>query len=80
MTEPGYILFGWCLHGDALREVGELQFAIRFFSINLDTHEFTYSLRTRPVVGRIVPSTDDRYTETETLTSQLAQELVESLK
>jgi len=51
MTEPGYILFGWCLHGDALREVGPITFAVRFFSINLETEEFTYSLRTKPAVG-----------------------------
>lgn len=53
-TEPGYILFGWNLHGNATEAAGNLQFALRFFNVNSQSRELCYSLRTKPAVGKIL--------------------------
>ena len=55
-TYPGYILFGWNIHGNATQYAGNLQFAIRFFQIDLNSSpkNLTYSLRTRPATGKIL--------------------------
>lgn len=62
-SEPDYILFGWCIHGDATRVAGNLKFAIRFYSINLGTGEFVYSLRTLPVTGKIMYGVNENFDE-----------------
>ena len=54
ITYPGYILFGWCIHGNATETAGSLQFAIHFYSINQSTRVLEYSLSTRPVSGKIL--------------------------
>jgi len=46
-SEPGYIIFGWCIHGDATRKSGTIKFAIRFYAVNLEQKTFIYSLRTQ---------------------------------
>lgn len=50
---PGYIIFGWNIHGNATIESGTLQFAFRFFKMDVINHRVVYSLRTRPVSGKI---------------------------
>jgi len=47
ISEPDSIIMGWCIHGDATKKAGTIKFALRFYSINLDTYEFVYSLRTQ---------------------------------
>lgn len=79
-SEPGYIIFGWCIHGDATRVAGNLKFAIRFYSINLNTNEFVYSLRTLPAIGKIMYGTPDDFEEQESLYSEELQQIIESLK
>ena len=59
ISDPGYLIFGWCIHGDATRKAGTIKFAIRFYSINLDTKEFTYSLRTQMAQGKILYGMDE---------------------
>ena len=46
ISDPSYLIFGWCIHGDATRKAGTIKFAIRFYSIDLSTKTFLYSLRT----------------------------------
>jgi len=53
-TFPGYILFGWCLHGNATQYAGNLSFAIRFFQVDVATHNLVYSLRTKAATGKIL--------------------------
>ena len=53
-SEPGYIIFGWCVHGNAAIAAGTLKFAFHLFQIDLNTHEIVYSLRTQAATGRIV--------------------------
>lgn len=53
-TFPGYILFGWNIHGNATEASGNVQFAIRAFQIDLSNHNITYSLRTKPATGKIL--------------------------
>lgn len=59
VSEPGYMIFGWCLHGDATRTAGTIRFAIRFYSIDLNTKAFTYSLRTQLASGKILYGMDE---------------------
>ena len=59
ISDPGYLIFGWCIHGDATRKAGTIKFAIRFYSINLETKEFTYSLRTQLAQGKILYGMDE---------------------
>ena len=53
-TAPGYILLGWCIHGEATKAAGTLRFALHFYSIDLATNTWLYSLRTQPAQGRIM--------------------------
>jgi len=53
------MIFGWCLHGDATRSAGTIKFAIRFYSIDLNTKAFTYSLRTQLASGKILYGMDE---------------------
>ena len=50
---PGYIIFGWNLHGNATIAAGTLNFAFRFYSIDTETHQIQYSLCTKPAAGKI---------------------------
>lgn len=59
LTEPGYLLLGWCIHGDATIQAGTVKFALRFYSLNLTTHQFVYSLRTQQATGRILYGVDE---------------------
>lgn len=52
-SEPGNILFAWCLGREASHYDGTLTFAVRFFSVDLNEHIFTYSLSTLPIGGNI---------------------------
>lgn len=79
-SEPDYILFGWCIHGDATRVAGNLKFAIRFYSINLGTGEFVYSLRTLPVTGKIMYGVNENFDEQEVLYSQSLEQIIDELK
>ncbi len=79
-SEPNYILFGWCIHGDATREAGNLKFAIRFYSVNLGTGEYVYSLRTLPVTGKIMYGVREDFDEQESLYSQSLEQIIEELK
>jgi hypothetical protein len=54
ITFPGYILFGWCLHGNATSMAGNLQFSIRFFQMDVPTSTLVYSLRTKAATGKIL--------------------------
>lgn len=80
ITDPNKIIFGWCIHGDATRKAGTIKFAIRFYSINLDTNEFVYSLRTQQAEGRILYGVDEGITKEESLFSQPLYEIVDALK
>lgn len=63
-SEPGNIIFGWCIHGNASIQAGTLEFAFHLFQIDLTTHELTYSLRTKPAsstVMKSIPSVAAKY-------------------
>lgn len=51
---PGYIVFGWCIHGNATIATGTIQFAIHFYTMDFATGTLAYSLRTRPVSSKIM--------------------------
>ena len=53
---PGYIVFGWNIHGYATIAAGTLSFAFRFYSIDNLTHEIAYSLCTKPVSAKVSSS------------------------
>lgn len=79
-TEPGYIIFGWCIHGDATRYPGKVRFAIRFFAIDLSKHEFVYSLRTQQATATVLYGIDEAITKQEGLSSQSVYDVVEALQ
>lgn len=82
LSEPGSIIIGWCIHGDATAKAGIIKFAMRFYSIDLDTYKFVYSLRTQQASGRILYGVDENaVTEEETaLFSKPLYAIVEGMK
>ena len=80
LSEPGYILLGWCIHGDATKKAGTIKFAMRFYSINLSTHEFVYSLRTQQTDGKIMYGVDEKAVKEESLFSEPLYEIVDALQ
>lgn len=80
ITEPDYMLLGWCIHGDATATAGTLKFAIRFYSINLDTDEFVYSLRTQQASGKIAYGASEAAMKEESLFSKPLYEIVDALQ
>lgn len=53
-SQPGKILFGWCLGKQATRYAGTIKFAVHFYSVDQEKHMFTYSLNTLPAEGTIL--------------------------
>lgn len=57
-SDPNYIKFEWSIGGDATKpngkKDGQLQFAVRFYTVDQEKSTFTYNLNTRPAVGNIV--------------------------
>lgn len=80
ITDPDYLIFGWCIHGDATRKAGTIKFAIRFYSIDLETKEFIYSLRTQQASGKILHGMDDSAAKEESLFSEPLQQIVSALQ
>lgn len=80
ISEPDSIIMGWCIHGDATAKAGTIKFALRFYSINLDTYEFVYSLRTQQASGKIVYGVDEGVVEEESLFSEPLYAIVDALK
>ncbi len=81
-TFPGYILFGWCIHGNATSAAGNVSFAIRFFQVDVATHTLVYSLRTKAVTGKIlygVQTTDDLNSEEGLLNNFALDEVISSI-
>lgn len=62
---PGYIIFGWCIHGNATVAAGTLNFAIHFFSVDVTNHRIIYSLRTKPAAGKILYGIQTQGSKTE---------------
>lgn len=84
MTEPGYILFGWCIHGDATRYAGTLKFALRFYAIqfgqNITESKFVYSLRTQQASGKILYGMPEDAAKEESLFSKPLYDIVDALQ
>lgn len=84
MTEPGYILLGWCIHGDATRYAGTLKFALRFYAIVFGEHStdnrFVYSLRTQQASGKILYGMPEDGAEEESLFSKPLYDIVDALQ
>lgn len=55
-SDPDYIKFVWFIGGEATKAAGILQFAVRFYTVDEETHRFTYNLTTAPKEGLIEPS------------------------
>ena len=79
-TAPGYIIFGWCIHGDATKKAGILKFAIRFFAVNLEDQKFIYSLRTQQAQGRIMYGVEEADVSEEKLHSAQIYNIVQALQ
>lgn len=79
-SEPGYIIFGWCIHGDATKKSGTIKFAIRFYAVNLDQGTFIYSLRTQQALGKILYGVEEADTSEEKLHSASIYNIVEALQ
>lgn len=84
MTEPGYILLGWCIHGDATRYSGTIKFALRFYAIVFDQNgienRFVYSLRTQQASGKILYGMPEDAAEEESLFSKPLYDIVDALQ
>ena len=79
-TDPGYIIFGWCIHGDATRKAGTIKFAIRFYAVKIDKQAFIYSLRTQQAFAKIMYGVDEAVVEEEKLHSTPIYNIVQALQ
>lgn len=79
-SAPGYIIMGWCIHGDATRKSGSVKFALRFYAINLETQQFIYSLRTQQAVGKIMYGVEEADTSEEKLHSEPLYNIVQAFQ
>lgn len=52
------IYFGWCLGGEATRAPGDIRFAVRFFTVDLEEAVFIYNLNTGVAKSKILPGMD----------------------
>ncbi len=80
ISDPSYLIFGWCIHGDATRKAGTIKFAIRFYSIDLSTKTFLYSLRTQMATSKILYGMDEEAATEESLFSQPLYDIVSALQ
>jgi len=78
-SDPGYIIFGWCIHGDATKKSGTIKFAIRFYAVNLEKQNFIYSLRTQQALGRILYGVEEAVVDEEKLHSSPTYNIVQAL-
>ena len=78
-SQPGYIIFGWCIHGDATKKSGNIKFAIRFYAVNLESQMFIYSLRTQQAIGKIMYGVEEAAVDEEKLHSSPAYNIVQAL-
>lgn len=79
-SQPGYIIFGWCIHGDATRKAGTIKFAIRFFAINMESRNFIYSLRTQQALGKVMYGMNEAEASEEKLHSNPVYDMVQALQ
>ena len=47
------LFFSWEINGEAAPKAGELQFAVRFFSVDPATNQIVFSLNTETCIGKI---------------------------
>lgn len=80
LSIPGYMILGWCIHGEATRKAGTIKFAIRFYSIDQNTKEFVYSLRTQLASGKILYGMDEESAQEESLFSQPIYDIISALQ
>lgn len=57
-SDPDYIKFEWKIGGDATKpngqKDGEIQYAVRFYTVDQEKSTFTYNLNTQPQTGKIL--------------------------
>lgn len=79
-SEPGYIIFGWCIHGDATKKSGTIKFAVRFYAVNMENQTFIYSLRTQQALGKIMYGVEEAVVDEEKLHSSPTYNIVQALQ
>ena len=52
-SKEGKMLFAWCIGNEATLEAGTLRFIVHFYTVNLETESYIYSLHTKECVGQI---------------------------
>lgn len=77
---PDKIIIPWCIAGKASAVDGKITYAIRFYRVDMNGHELTYNLNTRPAVSKIMygmdvsnPEMDGNYNIPATAYDQLVQ-------
>lgn len=58
-SEPGKIIFAWCIGNEATRVAGTIKFAVRFYLVNQQEKKFDYNLNTQPQYGNILHGMDE---------------------
>lgn len=58
-SEPGKIIFAWCIGNEATRVAGTIKFAVRFYLVNQQEKKFDYNLSTKPQYGTILHGMDE---------------------
>lgn len=59
ISEPGKIIFAWCIGNEATRVAGTIKFAVRFYLVNEQEKKFDYNLSTQPQYGNILHGMDE---------------------
>lgn len=54
LKKEGKMIMAWCIGNEATEAAGTIQFALHFYTLNVQTRSLVYSLRTRPATGNIL--------------------------
>jgi hypothetical protein len=58
LKKEGKMIMAWCIGHEATAAAGTIQFALHFYTLNLKTKSYNYSLRTKPAKGNILYGMD----------------------
>lgn len=58
LKKEGKMIMAWCIGNEATAAAGTIQFALHFYTLNLETQSYNYSLRTKPTKGNILHGMD----------------------
>lgn len=73
------LLIPWQLGGDVTKYAGEVEFAIRFYQVDADNHQFVYCLNTQPAKSEVLPSMNTTNGDDFNYTTSFMEEILDKI-